>query len=426
MTLCINPRCDKPQNPDNTQFCQNCQSALLLKQRYRPVKVLGGGGFGKTYEVSDLGTPNKVLKVLINNSPKAIELFQREAEFLSVHDSVGIPKAERGSYFVFQPHDQQAPVHCLVMDKVEGMNLRDYLKQLGQPIDSETAERWLKELTLILQEVHKQGILHRDIKPQNIIFQPDGKLALIDFGAVREGTGTEVATAAGGGTEVASHMAGGTSVVSAGYTAPEQINGEALRQSDFYSLGRTFIFLLTGKEPSEIPYDAREDVLQWRKYAPSMESKLATLIDRMTSTLVRQRPANALDILGALNSKQTSPTPVPAQPQPQPSTIPEPPKPPKHKKLWLGIASLVGVAAARIGAIAISQIYTNQPTCGLVSEGSNVRDTPNGQVLTQVSSGTSLTPTGARDGQWIEISAPVSGWIHNSRITDTCSGNSGV
>ena len=370
MTLCINPRCNQPQNSDNAQFCQNCQSELLLKQRYRAVKVLGEGGFGKTYEVSDLGTQNKVLKVLINNSLKAVELFQRESEFLSAHDSPGIPKAEKGSYFVFQPHDEQAPIHCLVMEKIEGMNLRDYLKQLGHPIDSETAKRWLEGLALILQEVHGRGILHRDIKPQNIIFKPDCTLALIDFGAVREGTGTEVATAAKGGTEVASHVAGGTSVVSAGYTAPEQMNGTALKQSDFYALGKTFIFLLTGKEPSEIPYDPHEDILQWRKYA-NVEPTLATLIDQMTSQLVRQRPATTQDLLKVLSSKQSQTTPTPPEPIPSspssqsinpksPSIDPKPPSPqslptPQRKAPWFGILALVGVGIFGTVVFIISQ-----------------------------------------------------------------------
>jgi serine/threonine protein kinase len=311
MSLCINPRCNKPENPDNDQFCQNCQSPLLLKQRYRATKVLGEGGFGKTYAASDLGTPNKVIKVLINNSPKAVELFQREAEVLSQLNNPGIPRVEPNSYIIFHPADGQEPIHCLVMEKIQGDNLRDYLKQLRQSIDSETAERWLKELVLILQEVHKRGILHRDIKPQNIIFKPDGRLTLIDFGAVREGTGTEVATgvSSGSGTEVASHMAGGTSVVSRSYTAPEQMNGEALKQSDFYSLGRTFIFLLTGKEPSEISYDAYNDVLQWHKYAPNVEPKLAELLDQMQSTQVKKRPANAQDLLRSLNSRRTSASP---------------------------------------------------------------------------------------------------------------------
>jgi len=321
MTLCINPRCVQPENPDNAQFCQSCQSSLLLKQRYRATKVLGGGGFGKTYEATDLGAQNKVIKVLINNSPKAVELFKREAEVLSKLDNPGIPKVEPGSYAVFHPADGQAPVHCLVMEKVEGMNLRDYLKRLKHPIDSETAERWLKELVLILQTVHDQGILHRDIKPQNIIFKPDFRLALIDFGAVHEGTGTQVASSATDGrTEAASHMAAGTTVSSVGYTAPEQMNGHTLRQSDFYSLGRTFVFLLTGKEPSEISYDAYNDALQWRQYAPSVHPALADLLGQMSETSVKSRPENAIDILQKLRGSQSSASKS-SQPVPQPSPL---------------------------------------------------------------------------------------------------------
>lgn len=321
MTLCINPRCDQPENSDNAQFCQNCQSSLLLKQRYRATKVLGDGGFGKTYEATDLGMQNKVIKVLINNSPKAVELFQREAEVLSQLNHPGIPKVEPNSYTVFHPADGQVPVHCLVMEKVEGMNLRDYLKQLRHPIDSETAERWLKELLLILQTVHEQGILHRDIKPQNIIFKPDGNLALIDFGAVHEGTGTQVAASAIGGiTEMASQMAAGTTVSSVGYTAPEQMNGHTLRQSDFYSLGRTFVFLLTGKEPSEISYDAYNDVLQWRQYALNVNPVLADLLDQMQEMPVKSRPENTMDILQKLRTPQSSVSKS-SQPIPQPSSL---------------------------------------------------------------------------------------------------------
>jgi serine/threonine protein kinase len=307
MTLCINPRCNEPQNPENAQFCQNCQSALLLKQRYRATKVLGEGGFGKTYAASDLGTQNKVIKVLIDNSPKAVELFQRESEVLSQLNNPGIPRVEPNSYTVFHPANSSEPVHCLVMEKVEGMNLQDYLQQLRQPIDSDTAKRWLKELVLILQEVHERGILHRDIKPQNIIFRPDGKLALIDFGAVREGTGTQVATAVAGGgrTEVASHLVGGTSIVSAGYTAPEQMNGQAIKQSDFYSLARTFIYLLTAKEPSQITYDVHNDILQWRQYTSSLDADLANLLDIMQSPSVRQRPENTQEVLKKLSARET-------------------------------------------------------------------------------------------------------------------------
>ena len=84
MSLCINPSCSKPQNPDNLLFCETCGSGLLLQNRYRVVVRLGGGGFGDTFEINEVRTnKTKVLKVLTNNSQKAIEAFKQEAEVLS-------------------------------------------------------------------------------------------------------------------------------------------------------------------------------------------------------------------------------------------------------------------------------------------------------------------------------------------------------
>jgi serine/threonine protein kinase len=448
MTLCINPRCDRPQNSDNAQFCQNCQSELLLNQRYRAVKVLGVGGFGKTYEASDLGTPNKVIKVLIDNSPKAIELFQREAEVLSQLNYPGIPKVEPNSYIILHPANSQEPVHCFVMEKVEGMNLRDYLKKSGQPINSETAERWLRELVLILQKVHEKGILHRDIKPQNIIFKPDGKLALIDFGAVKEGTGTEVATEAsnsGGKTEVSTHAKGvGTSISSTGYTPIEQINGQTVKQSDLFALGRTFVFLLTGLEPTDKSiYNALDDELSWQKYARNVSPHLADLLNHMMARLPKDRPANTQEILQELERIPVSPEPRIKEREKRQENVDtgtviddnriRRDRSPEAKNTWgkrIGIGLAAGALSFTIRALYAAFISSSPtppppPVC-LVSQGANVRATPNGEVLTQVSSGTSLTPTGLKDGQWLEISAPVAGWIHNSRIVDTCSSNSGL
>ncbi len=308
MTLCINPRCSKPQNSNNTLFCQACGSEVLLQGRYRAVSELGSGGFGKTYEVSDQGTP-KVLKILINTSPKAISLFKREAQVLSQLIYPGIPKVEPNGYFEHPLQDGQAPVHCLVMEKIEGDNLHSYIRKRGRPIDGEMATRWLIELLLILQQVHNQGILHRDIKPQNIILKPDGKLALIDFGAVTEGTGTRVATetSKSRGTQYATQTGGGTSIWTRGYAPIEQINGEAVPQSDFFGLGRTFVFLLTGKEPTDRTiYDASNDELKWQSHASGVSLHLAKVIDHMIARLARERPINAQAILQQLEAPSSS------------------------------------------------------------------------------------------------------------------------
>src|SRR4028119_372082 len=298
MSLCINPRCPNPQNGDTQLFCQNCSSELLLEGRYRVTCQLGSGGFGKTYEVSDRashtvgdrdGTP-KVLKVLTNNDPKYVELFQREAQVLTRLKHHGIPKAEPDSYFLFWPKNNQEPLHCLVMEKIEGLNLQQYLHKRGSPIDEKCAIQWLTQLATILQEVHNQNFFHRDIKPSNIMLKVDGQLVLIDFGTAREITETFVAKQALGQV---------TGVISAGYTPPEQLNGQAVPQSDFFALGRTFVYLLTATDPSKL-YDSYIDQLRWRDTAPGVSPQFADFLDRLMARFPNQRPQNAEVILQQL------------------------------------------------------------------------------------------------------------------------------
>jgi len=189
MSHCINPNCPNPQNPDNILFCQACGSELLLAGEYRVSRLLSGqGGFGRTYEASQ-GSQAKVLKVLINHQPKAIELFEQEARVLQQLNHPGIPRGDR--YFTFLPRNAQQPLHCLVMEKIEGLDLEEYQQQRqNRPIDQKLALKWLIQLAQILDEVHQQQFFHRDIKPSNIILKPDGQLVLIDFGTVREITAT--------------------------------------------------------------------------------------------------------------------------------------------------------------------------------------------------------------------------------------------
>ncbi|HEY9831416.1 MAG TPA: serine/threonine-protein kinase [Stenomitos sp.] len=290
MSLCINPSCSNTDNRDTQLFCQNCSSELLLEGRYRVTRQLGSGGFGKTYEVSDRSGPIQVLKVLSNNHPKYVELFQREAQVLARLKHHGIPKVEPNAYFVFLPRNRSEPLHCLVMEKIEGLNLEQYIRQRGSPIDHKLARQWLIQLVTILQEVHSQNFFHRDIKPSNIMLRADGHLVLIDFGTAREVTDTYVTKQATG--EV-------TGVISAGYTPPEQFNGQAVPQSDFFALARTFIYLLSGKDPSKL-YDSYADELRWRDAAPLAAPQLADLLEHMMARFPHQRPQTAAEILQQL------------------------------------------------------------------------------------------------------------------------------
>ncbi|QSJ16436.1 serine/threonine protein kinase [Nostoc sp. UHCC 0702] len=264
---------------------------MLLEGRYRVVGVLGGGGFGKTYEAIERSGTTKVLKVLLHNNSKAVSLFQQEAQVLTQLDNPGIPKGT--GYFTFFPKNNQEPLHCLVMEKIEGLNLEQYLQQRShRPIAQELALEWLIELFTILHQVHQQNFFHRDIKPSNIMLKADGQLVLIDFGAVREVTQTYMLKQAAGQV---------TGINSPGFTPPEQLNGQAVLTSDFFAIGRTFVYLLTGKNPNDPDiYDFNTDEVRWRNYAAGISPLLADLIDDLIKRSPSQRPQSTNVILQRL------------------------------------------------------------------------------------------------------------------------------
>ena len=291
MSLCINPECKKIHNSDTLIFCLGCGSELLLDGRYRAVRELGQGGFGTTYEILDLNSHPWVLKVLMDNHPKYVELFKQEVQVLNILDHPGIPKTDLDGYFLYVPQGREEPLHCFVMEKIEGLNLSQYIKQRGdRPIKVKRALRWLAELTLVLEQVHDKNFFHRDIKPSNIMLRANGCLALIDFGTVREVTQSYLQKMGAG--EI-------TGVMTQGYTPMEQMRGKAVLQSDFYALGGTMIYLLTAQNPTAF-YEPAVDRLIWRDAVPDIVPEFADLIDRMMAFSPRKRPANSRAIFNEL------------------------------------------------------------------------------------------------------------------------------
>ncbi|MTJ51315.1 SUMF1/EgtB/PvdOfamily nonheme iron enzyme [Anabaena sp. UHCC 0253] len=369
MSLCINPHCPNPHNPDNVTFCQTCGSEVLLQARYRVISKLGQGGFGVTFAINEVRTNNrKVLKVLIQNDPKAIQLFQQEAEVLSRLNHPGIPQVELDAYFEFYPHKSRTPIYCLVMEKIEGMDLEEYIKQRGsRPIDQTSAIQWLKDLVTILDQVHSENFFHRDIKPSNIMLRAEnGHLVLIDFGTARKLTPT-----------VVNQQGGVTRILSAGYTPSEQMNFNAVPQSDFFALGRTFVYLLTGKQPLDPAiYDDYNDRLNWRIHAPHISSMLADLLDDMMQRLYKDRPQNTQEILRRIAAiekalqppKPLPPKPLPPKPQPQKLQPPKPQPQPASRRDFIRTVGLFvgGVTVTVVGQNLFSgnknQTSTNTPT----------------------------------------------------------------
>ncbi len=295
MSLCINTNCPRPNHPDNNEnrFCQSCGYQLELLGRYRVMRLLSDKtGFGKVYEAYEQDKP-KILKVLkedLNSDAKAVQLFQQEAAVLGQMNHPGIPKVD--SYF--QHHLKNGLVlHCIVMEKIEGPNLEQWLmQQQYRPISQEHAIAWLRQLAEILHLVHSKHYLHRDIKPSNIMIRPDGQLVLIDFGSAKEVTTTYLTKLHGGSGSV-------TGIMSSGYSAPEQMNGQARPQSDFFALGRTFVFLLTGHHPLDM-YDVYQNVLHWWNCATHVSALLLNFIDWLMAQELGKRPANTQEILQRL------------------------------------------------------------------------------------------------------------------------------
>jgi serine/threonine protein kinase len=289
---------------------------MLLAGKYQATKLMSDkGSFGDTYEITERGIP-KVLKVLKSNKAKAIELFDREYRVLSGltgENIAGIPRVE--DFFLYAPKSQHT-LHCIVMEKINGLDLEEYIQQRKQAIDEKTAMNWLSQLTKILKEIHDRGIFHRDIKPSNVILQPDGQLALIDFGAVKEAAMVNIKTG-----QV--H----TQIYTPGYAAPEQQQtGGATAQSDFYALGRTFVYLLTEKRPTEL-YNAPRDLLIWRDQTNGISDNFLDLIDWLMNKDFNQRPSSTKPILQEIAASKLVSSGYQKEQVPKDLSPPPPPPP---------------------------------------------------------------------------------------------------
>lgn len=297
MIYCINPDCSHRQNPEDIESCQNCGTPLLVREKYwllHPLRPLDPERSTEIFEVEVEGE-RRVMKILKSSNPKLVELFDQEAFTLEVLDHPGIPKIDLDGYFKLDLKTGKT-LHCIVMEKIEGQNLEQWL-EANRKISQKIALNWLRQIIEILDYIHIQKFFHRDIKPSNIILKSNGQLVLIDFGTAREITDTYLIKSRSG------NQPNITTIVSGGYTPPEQISGHALPQSDFFALGRTFVHLLTGKTPMELPTDDRTGKLIWQKQAPQISKPLADFIDELMAAIPGDRPQNSATALRYLTGR---------------------------------------------------------------------------------------------------------------------------
>lgn len=277
----------------------------LLNNRYRILDTLGGGGFGETFLAEDTQMPSlrycviKQLK-LIEDNLQIYQLvqqrFQREAAIL---EDLGEGSSQIPRLYAYFLENSQ---FYLVQEYIEGQTLASRLQEQGLMSESAVKEI-LTSLLPVLEYVHSKGIVHRDIKPDNILIRhADRKPVLIDFGAVKETVGTLISSSLNSTQSIV--------IGTPGFMATEQSIGRPMFASDIYSLALTAIYLLTGKRPQELTADPATGIVMWRQYALNVTPSFATVLDQAIQFHARDRFASAREMLQALYLGATPVTPT--------------------------------------------------------------------------------------------------------------------
>ncbi|MBE9177286.1 serine/threonine protein kinase [Oculatella sp. LEGE 06141] len=298
MSHCLNPTCQKPANPDPARFCQNCGSRLLLGDRYRALRPIGGGNSSRTFlgqDTRQLLDPRRVIKQFSNQDENAFRQEVARLDELAAHPQ--IPEL----YDYFERDRRQ----YLVQEFVDGQTLLQQMQDDGV-FDEAQIVQVLQDLLPLLQFLHDRHLIHRDVKPANLIRRSsDQRLMLVDFGAVKQVTASALKKT-------------GTVIGSAEYTAPEQLMGKAEFASDLYSVGVSCIHLLTGVRPFEL-FNSADSTWLWRVVSVPVSDRLAHLLDKLLQNTVSQRYQSARAVLQDLARFVPSVVPMPMTQPPKPS-----------------------------------------------------------------------------------------------------------
>ncbi|MBN3911399.1 MAG: serine/threonine protein kinase [Nostoc sp. NMS1] len=319
---CTRPRCPRPQNyfadlddittlkTTQQKYCTTCGMPLLLDGRYVTTKLLGRGGFGAAFLARDRRIPGMRQCVVKQFQPvgnltstqlqQAQIMFEREADVLA---QLGNDHEQIPDLFAFFPviinssqSGQEDQFFYLVQEYIDGQNLEEELVEQGKFSEQQVLEV-LQEILKVLRFVHERGIIHRDIKPSNIMRRRDGKLFLLDFGAVKQVT------------NVALGAASSTGIYSMGFAPPEQMTGgQVFPSTDLYALAVTLITLLTNQEAIQL-FDAYSNQWKWREQV-NINPRLAEILDKMLLPAANQRFQSAQEVLDALYSQPLAATQI--------------------------------------------------------------------------------------------------------------------
>ncbi len=264
------------------------QPGTVVGDRYRITSILGQGGSGITYAAEDLqhngAVALKALSLKRMQDWKQLELFEREAQVLAKLDHPQIPRYV-DHFHVDTERDRS---FYIVQALAPGQDLAQRV-QKGWRTDEAGVRKIVRQVLGILAYLHqiKPPVVHRDLKPQNLVMGDDGTVYLVDFGAVQE-------------TYYNTFMRGSTMVGTFGYMAPEQFRGQAVPQTDLYALGATVLFLLTHRSPAELPQERLR--VGFRSHVQVSEA-FADWLERCLEPDLEDRMASAKDAADMLQGR---------------------------------------------------------------------------------------------------------------------------
>ncbi len=440
----------------------------LLDHRYQVIKVLATGGFGETYIAKDTKRPGSPVCVVKHLKPASSDskvfdtarrLFHSEAETLEKlgnHDN--IPRLL--AYF-----DENQEFY-LVQEFVEGHPLSDELHPNRRWSESQVIAM-LQEVLGILKFVHGQGVIHRDIKPDNIIRRSsDGKLVLVDFGAVKQ---LRVSSGYSAHTQlftVAGNHSATVAIGTPGYMPTEQGQGKPRPNSDLYSLGIIAIQALTGVAPMDLQEDTYTGEILWQHLVP-VSNNFEAVLSKMVRYHFKDRYQSASEALQSLQlfapassapveyvnnstsyqaikysspeSRQKTIAVAPLNPVARSPIVAAPKATPKSSSgpdlLQLSILALLAGGAAAITPSVVKNVQnvvsnfvdndatkSAQICLAVIKDNSNIRSEPSNlsdSIIKTITKDSHFEVTGLRTKRgWVQLKLDpkTSGWAHSDVI----------
>lgn len=261
----------------------------IVNQRFSIIRELGSGGFATTYLAIDMESKIETKCAIKQLQPRfnSVAVWTNAKERLATEAMVLQWLGKHDQIPNFIGHFEENKQFYLVLEFIEG---EEFEQEVHRQVLNETEMiSFLCDILQILQSVHNQGIIHRDIKPSNLIRRKeDGKMILIDFGAVKE-----IGTMA---FDISKQQVQTQIIGTPGYMPPEQNNGKPIYSSDIYALGRTVIFGMTNKSPTEWEESESGGVRGWNKKIAISEAFLK-IVNRMTAVDTSERYDSVTEVL---------------------------------------------------------------------------------------------------------------------------------